>query len=53
MHLKKEVRLLKLQAMPSRRQPQEPIDLETLANETIHLNDPETTNIPTSIPEPA
>jgi hypothetical protein len=53
MHLKKKVRSLRLQDMPSRPQPQAPIDLETLANGTIHLNDPETTNNPTSIPEPA
>jgi hypothetical protein len=53
MHLKKKVRLLKLQAMPSRPQPQAPVDLETLANASIHLNDPEATNNSTTIPEPA
>jgi hypothetical protein len=41
MHLKKKVRLLRLQAMSSRPQPQAPVDLETLANAAIHLNDPE------------
>jgi hypothetical protein len=53
MHLKKNVRSLRLQAIPSRPQPQAPVDLETLANVAIHLNDPETTNNPTVIPEPA
>jgi hypothetical protein len=53
MHLKKKVRSLRLQAMPSRPQPQAPVDLETLANAAIHLNDPETANNPTAIPEPA
>jgi hypothetical protein len=53
MHLKKEVRLLRLQAMPSIPQPQAPVDLETLANAAIHLNDLEIANNPTAIPEPA
>jgi hypothetical protein len=53
MHLKKKVRSLRLQAIPSRPYPQSPIDLETLANATIHLNDPETANNPTTILEPA
>jgi hypothetical protein len=51
MHLKKKVRSLRFQAMSSRPQPQPPIDLETLADATIHLNDPEATNNPTTIPE--
>jgi len=51
MHLKKKVRLLMLQAMPSRPQPQVPVDLETLANASIHLNDPEATNNSTAILE--
>ena len=53
MHLKKKVNSLRLQAMPSRPQPQAPVDLETLENAAIHLNDPETDNNPTAIPEPA
>ena len=52
MHLKKKVRLLKLQAMPSRPQPQTPVDLETLANTTIHLNDPKVAKNSIAIPEP-
>ena len=53
MHLKKKVRSLRLQAMPSIPQPQAPVDLETLANEDIHLNDLEIVNNPTAIPEPS
>jgi methyl coenzyme M reductase subunit C len=53
MHLKKKVRLLKLQSMPSRPQPQTPVDIETLANVAIHLNDPEAANNSTDILEPA
>jgi hypothetical protein len=53
MHLKKKVKSLSLQAMPSKLHPQASIDIETLANATIHLNDLETTNNPTTIPEPA
>jgi len=51
MHLNKKIRLLKLQGMPSRPQPQAPIDIETLANAFIHLNDPEEINNSTSIQE--
>jgi hypothetical protein len=50
MHLKKKVRLLRLQAMSSKPQPQPP---ETLENATIHLNDPEATKNSTATPEPA
>jgi hypothetical protein len=50
-HLKKKVRLLRLQAMPLRPQPQAHVDLETLENAAIHLNDPEATNNSTTIPE--
>jgi hypothetical protein len=52
-HLKKKVRSLRLQAMPSRPQPQAPANLETLANVAIHLNNTETTNNPTAILKPA
>jgi hypothetical protein len=51
MHLKKKVRSLRLQARSSRPQPQTPANLETLADATIHLNDPEAANNPTTIPE--
>jgi hypothetical protein len=53
MHLKKKVRSLRLKAIPSRPQPQALVDLETLANAAIHLNDPEKGNNPTAIPKPA
>jgi hypothetical protein len=53
MNLKKKVRSLRLQAMPSRPQSQTLVDLETLANAAIHLNYPETSNNPTTIPEHA
>ena len=39
-HLKKKVKLLKLQAMPAISQPQTSVDLQTLANVANHLNDP-------------
>ena len=51
MHLKKKVRSLRLQARSSRPQPQTLANLETLAKVAIHLNDPEATNNPTTIPE--
>ena len=51
MHLKKKVRSLRLQAMSSRPQPQPPVDLETLADASIHLNDLEAAKNPTAIPE--
>ena len=51
MHLKKKFGSLRLQARSSRPQPQTPTNIETLANAAIHMNDPEATNNPTTIPE--
>ena len=51
MHLKKNVSSLRLPARSSRPQPQTPANIETLVDATIHLNDPEVANNPTTILE--
>jgi hypothetical protein len=51
MHLKKKVRSLRLQAMSSRPQPQPRVNIETLVDATIQLNDPEVAKNPIAIHE--